>query len=583
MICLSFHRSRISWLILPILMISLDHPQKELTQNANVPIREAGCSKKAALPGHSLKFYAHTLGIVDLMERRRILIMNEDASLSSHLSQTLSALGYINQVELPHKRGVIWLSDGNTPVLVFLNMPPGPSAGLTVLANVREVAPTARVIVIAGGSQLRCIVDALRLGASDYVTIPFDKEQVQLSIERATEDQTARQARAANADSLIQSSFANPEMLEAFEIARVVSGSDVPVLITGESGVGKDVFARFIHSHSERAAKPSVKINCAALPSDLLESEMFGHERGAFTGAETLKLGKFELAHGGTIFLDEIGEMSPPLQAKLLHVLQDGEFCRLGGRRPLRVDTRIIAATNRKLEAAVARGEFREDLYFRLNVIRIKVPPLRERKDEIVYLCNYFVKKYAKKYSSNVEELPPEILRTFIAYDWPGNIRQLENVVKRYLILPGRSLDLSDLVHTPPVSLSTTKTIEAEKPASLPVTTTQEPVSFADAARIQPGSLVEFKSLKEISSQAAERAEKEMVLWMLHQTNWNKKLAALRLNICYKAFLNKINKWQMRRPATAKSKGYNKRGAAPLVLQTSAPLEHSEEQVEQVM
>src|SRR5207253_8477607 len=182
---------------------------------------------------------------------------------------------------------------------------------------------------------------------------------------------------------------------------------DVPVLITGESGVGKEVIARLIHNRSPRAQKPLIKVNCAALPNDLLESELFGYERGAFTGATAEKAGKFELADGGTILLDEIGEMSPQLQAKLLHVLQDGEFCRLGGNRQFRADARVIASTNRRLEEAVSRGEFRDDLYFRLNVIRIKIPPLRERKEEIVILINYFLQKYRDKYFSSVQELSP--------------------------------------------------------------------------------------------------------------------------------------------------------------------------------
>src|SRR5439155_10567909 len=184
-------------------------------------------------------------------------------------------------------------------------------------------------------------------------------------------------------------------MVRTYDIARMVARTDVPVLITGESGVGKEVFARLIHSHSQRAKQALIKVNCAALPNDLLESELFGYERGAFTGATTDKPGKFELADGGALLLDEIGEMTPQLQAKLLHVLQDGEYSRLGGKRQLRVDTRVIACTNRKLEEAVSHGQFREDLYFRLNVIRIKLPPLRERKQEIPFLSSYFIQKYS--------------------------------------------------------------------------------------------------------------------------------------------------------------------------------------------
>src|SRR6185295_3093855 len=227
--------------------------------------------------------------------------------------------------------------------------------------------------------------------------------------------------------------------------ARQVAETDVPVLITGESGVGKEILARFVHANSGRADQPYVKVNCAALPHDLLESELFGYERGAFTGAVSDKPGKFELAGKGTLLLDEIGEMSPPLQAKLLHVLQDNEFSRLGGKRVVQVHARILASTNRRLEESVSRGEFREDLYFRLNVIAIEIPPLRERRDDIPLLCSHFVSKYRDKYKSPVLQLPRELMESFMRFDWPGNIRQLENTVKRYLILPDSDVMLPSM------------------------------------------------------------------------------------------------------------------------------------------
>ena len=324
------------------------------------------------------------------------------------------------------------------------------------------------------------------------------------------------------------------EMTRAYEIANLVARTDVPVLITGESGVGKEVLARFIHSHSPRTRKPLVRVNCAALPDELLESELFGYERGAFTGAVAQKLGKFELADGGSILLDEIGEMSPHLQAKLLHVLQDGEYSRLGGRQDLRVDVRILASTNRRLEEAVSRGEFRTDVYYRLNVIRLEIPPLRERKQEILPLSNYFVQKYRDKYESAVHEIPPQILRTFLDYDWPGNVRELENVIKRYLILPRADFDIAGLRQCRPKPYTVSEdsprpSFHAKAPASLPA---------------------EFSSLKQVGLLAAERAERELILSMLDQTNWNRKQAARRLNICYRALLNKIKKWQIHRPSS---------------------------------
>jgi len=253
----------------------------------------------------------------------------------------------------------------------------------------------------------------------------------------------------------------------------------------------------------------------------LLESELFGYERGAFTGAMGEKPGKFELADKGTILLDEIGEMSPHLQAKLLHVLQDGEFTRLGGRRASRADARVLASTNRKLSEAVAKGQFREDLYYRLNVVSIEIPPLRERPQDVPMLCRYFVQKYADRYESSVRELPTQLLEAATRYHWPGNIRELENVIRRFLILP----DLE----------ATLRTLQAHDMPEL-VAPEQKP------------------ALKRIANQAAEQVERELVLRTLSQTNWNRKRAAQELGICYKALLNKLKKWNINgRALTASS------------------------------
>ena len=239
-------------------------------------------------------------------------------------------------------------------------------------------------------------------------------------------------------------STSNKRMSQIRAISDQVAHADVPILILGESGVGKDVLARYIHHKSGRTG-PFVRVNCAALPADLLESELFGHERGSFTGAQRDKPGKFELAGCGTIMLDEIGEMSPALQAKLLHVLQDGEYSRVGGTRTLSSEARVIAATNKQIEKLVSTGGFREDLLFRLNVITVEVPPLRERPEDIIPLCNAFLEKYRAKYKSSVQQLPPELLSAFAGHSWPGNIRQLENNVKRFLILPDVRMALLEL------------------------------------------------------------------------------------------------------------------------------------------
>ncbi len=469
------------------------------------------------------------------MEKRIVLVINEDAGTSSRFSSLLSALGYHNHLEMSINRATAWLTEGNSPLFILLNITQSAAAGLKFIACIRETNRTVPVIVAGSTSQVRLIVEAVQLGVSDYLIAPFDTEQARLAIEHALEDQKNNDANSMSADAVVPGAT-TPEMTRAYEIAKMVARTDVPVLITGESGVGKEVFARFIHNHSARATKPLIKVNCAALPNDLLESELFGYERGAFTGATTEKAGKFELANGGAILLDEIGEMSPQLQAKLLHVLQDGEFSRLGGNRQFRVDARVLASTNRRLEEAVSRGEFRDDLYFRLNVIRIKVPPLRERKQEIPFLSNFFVQKYREKYGSRIQQLPPHILQIFMAYDWPGNVRQLENVIKRYLILPEMDVELTDF--------SQPARPKAPTMFDTDVRLTRQPAP----ASPPPFLPAEFASLKQVGELAAERAEREVVLRMLEETSWNRKLAARRLNICYKALLNKIKKWQIHRP-----------------------------------
>jgi two-component system response regulator AtoC len=467
------------------------------------------------------------------MKKRSVLIVNEDAGCSFRFSSLLSSLGYTDHLQMSPQRALSWITQGNVPLFILLNITQSGASDLKFLPSIRNTSTEVPIIAAASTSQIRLVVEALQMGADDYLLSSFDCEQAQLAIQNALEKERSNEPKCTTPDDFIEGPNTSPEMRRASEIAKMVARTDVPVLITGESGVGKEVFARFIHNRSPRAQKALVKVNCAALPNDLLESELFGYERGAFTGATIDKPGKFELAMGGTILLDEIGEMTPHLQAKLLHVLQDGEFSRLGGTRQYRADARVLASTNRKLEEAVASGHFRDDLYFRLNVIRIKIPPLRERKQEIELLANYFVRKYRDKYGSHVQALPPEFLRTLMQYDWPGNVRQLENVIKRYLIMPELSLD-ADHFYSP----------VQPKAASIP-----ETAPAVSPPPPKPSPAAEFSSLKEVGEVAAERAQREVVLRMLEETNWNRKLAARRLNICYKALLNKIKKWQIRRPA----------------------------------
>src|SRR6266852_4805270 len=288
---------------------------------------------------------------------------------------------------------------------------------------------------------------------------------------------------------------------------------EVTVLVCGETGTGKAVVARAIHDESVRQSGPYVKVNCAAVPRELLESELFGHERGAFTGAHQLKIGKFEAADRGTIFLDEIGDLHPALQGKLLHVLQDGQFSRVGGRSTVKVDVRVLAATNQDLEQAVASGRFREDLYYRLNVIQIMVPPLRERPEEIPILAEYFMQRYSLLFRRESLRLPPETLQRLLHHRFPGNVRELENMIKRMIVLGDPLLRRS------------------------PLTGGGAPTEDSGGARPpKPATL----SLKDISRKAALMAEREAILQALEQTQWNRVRAAKLLEISYRALLYKI-------------------------------------------
>jgi two-component system response regulator AtoC len=331
------------------------------------------------------------------------------------------------------------------------------------------------------------------------------------------------------------------QMMEVRALIDRVAETDVTVLIRGESGTGKELVARAIRAGSPRDNKPFIKVNCAALPTELLESEMFGFERGAFTGALQAKPGKFEFANHGTIFLDEIGEMNPSLQAKLLHVLQDGEFSRLGGHADVRVDVRIIAATNRCLEDAVADGSFREDLLFRLNVVSILMPPLRERREEIPGLVRHFLAKYSAHYNRPGTVISESTLQAFMHHDWPGNVRELENVIQRIVILGSESHRWTPLM---PRRVEQPRVVERQ-----PAPTVPEPVEqFAEPEPKVTGG--EQRSLKLIGREAARAAEREMILRMLHRTRWNRKEAAQMLGISYKALLYKIKENRLDDPLT---------------------------------
>jgi two-component system response regulator AtoC len=310
--------------------------------------------------------------------------------------------------------------------------------------------------------------------------------------------------------------YASGQMHRIKEIIDQIANTDVTVLIQGESGVGKEVVARSIHLNSFRREKPFLKVNCAALPHELLESELFGYERGAFTGAYRQKPGKFELANGGTIFLDEISEMSLSLQGKLLQVLQDREFSRLGGKRDIRVDVRVLVATNKNMEEGVKEGRFREDLYYRLNVVNITIPPLRERREEIPIFVEYFLEKFSKKYQKRLNPLSDKLIKVFSQHHWLGNVRELENVIQRFVVLGNEKAIIEELA-----PMTKKDTVLGKRDKTSP---TQK----------------SWPSLKEVNREAIKKAESETIRKALEMTNWNRKKAANILNISYKALLYKI-------------------------------------------
>jgi two-component system, NtrC family, response regulator AtoC len=307
--------------------------------------------------------------------------------------------------------------------------------------------------------------------------------------------------------------WASPRMQEVREIIAQAAPIDVTVLITGETGTGKELVARAVHHLGTRRNGPFVKVNCAAVARELLESELFGHERGAFTGAHQLKIGKFEAANQGTIFLDEIGDLHPALQGKLLHVLEDGQYSRVGGRSNIKVDVRVLAATNQNLERAVAAGQFREDLFYRLNVVRIVVPPLRERREEIPLLARYFVDRYARLFQRQGFAVPFETMQRFVRHSFPGNVRELENTIKRMIVMGD-----PDLKKGPRL----------------------EAAMNGDDTRPATETRTRAVSLKDISRQAAQAAERHAMLQALEETQWNRLRAAKLLNVSYRSLLYKL-------------------------------------------
>src|SRR5438552_12165791 len=378
---------------------------------------------------------------MNLNGKPQVMVVDDDLAMCNFLRSFLSERGY-QAVTMGNAEEAVKRYHAERPAAVILDVVvPGPMDGLEVLAAFRKIDRDVPVIVLSGQGRTTTVVQAMKLGATDFVSKPFDETDLEVPLANALKQrQLSREVASLREQLQSQSKYKmlfghSERMAEVRELIDRVADTDVTVLVRGESGVGKELVARALYASSLRRDRPFVKVNCAALPTELLESELFGFERGAFTGAIQHKPGKFEFANHGTMFLDEISEMSPALQAKLLQVLQDGEFARLGGKHDVHVDVRVLAATNQDLEQAVADGKFREDLFFRLNVVSIFLPPLRDRREEIPILTEYFLKKYSVQYNKPHPEMSAETMRLFSEYDWPGNIRELENLIKRAVVL----------------------------------------------------------------------------------------------------------------------------------------------------
>jgi DNA-binding NtrC family response regulator len=381
----------------------------------------------------------------------RILIADDHDSLRRGLAQAVSEAGH-DVEEAPNGNAAIEkLHEGFFDVVVS-DLKMGGSTGLEVLKTAKTLHPSSAIILMTAFGSVSTAVEAMKSGAFDYVQKPFEIEEMEVKIEKALEMRRMQnqidylrhaQGDIYDFDRIIGSSGALEKVLA---VVRKVAKSNTTVLVRGETGTGKELIAGAVHHNSHRSARNFVKVNCAALQENLLESELFGHEKGAFTGADKQRIGRFEQADGGTLFLDEIGDMSANTQAKILRVLQEHEFERLGGTRTIKVDVRLIAATNRDLTVMVEAGQFREDLYYRLNVVTMEMPPLRERKDDIAALANFFIRRFSGELKKKIQGLEPDALKLLMRYQWPGNIRELENAIERAMLLAeGTHIAVDDL------------------------------------------------------------------------------------------------------------------------------------------
>jgi two-component system response regulator AtoC len=461
-----------------------------------------------------------------MAEKEKVLIVDDEPSIRKVLQTLLEVDGYRVETASSGKEALERVGRGERPDLIILDVLMPELDGIETLRQLMQLDRSLSVVMLSCSNEVTTVVEAIRLGAMDYLTKPFEKPELDAAFLKCKQKQQLRSENEALREYCeaitedISFLTASPQMLKIRQQILQIAPVDVPVFISGESGVGKEVVSRMIHLRSTRKQQAFVKVNCAALPGELLESELFGYEQGAFTGAVRAKPGKFELANRGTIFLDEIAEMSPHLQAKLLHVLQDGQFSRLGARAVVNVDVRVLAATNVDVKEAMRTGRFREDLYYRLNVLSIHIPPLRERTAEIPLLVRHFLVKYSEKYNKSALEPSKHLMEAALRYPWPGNLRELENFVKRYVILEDDEGSFRELVE---------------------MTGQQQRIAPREEATVAPKE----QGLKALVRGLKDEAEMEAIADALEKTNWCRKDAARMLEISYKALLYKMRQFNL--------------------------------------
>ena len=464
----------------------------------------------------------------------QILLVNDEPEALACTRNLLEGAHYHVETSSNRADAIARIENGLRPDLIFLCMDPAEDDFRTIQAC-RRIRPEQKLVVISPVNDVSTVVKAVRMGALDYISQPMEEAEFLAIAQRflastngsgATAQAQQTHEHFEEVESDIFFLAASPAMQKIRAQVAQVAKVDMPVLLLGESGSGKEVLARLIQKLSRRAGKPMMKVNCAALPLDLLESELFGFETGAFTGATRSKPGLLELCDKGTLFLDEIGEMSPVLQAKLLHVLQDGKFSRLGGRNVITSDFRVLAATNINVKEAIEAKAFREDLYYRLNAFTINVPPLRERREEIPLLLKHFVRQFSEKYNCAEVECSHQMIRACLQHSWPGNLRELGNFVKRYMVLQDEAQAIAEL--------------ESNDACS------QLAASLGDES-----DMIDGAGLKSMVQDLKERAEPKIIERVLIATKWNCKSAAMQLKISYKALLYKMKQYRIFPPGVS--------------------------------